>query len=205
MAHSASARLYIWRKSHFLIPLILATLTGLLLSLNLASAQEAAEDEEEALELEDVRVTGSRLSRSPSEISGNLIVLDRDDIRASGELTLARLLRQLPQNANPTNETYGSLLNTAGNKTGAATVNLRGLGSESTLILVDGRRVGYSGILGGVTDISTIPLSMVERVENPAGRRIRRVWVGRGGRRSEHHYRAGLLGCGTRHQLFPPA
>ena len=51
------------------------------------------------------------------------------------------------------------------NKTGAATVNLRGLGSESTLILVDGRRVGYSGILGGVTDISTIPLSMVERIE----------------------------------------
>ena len=91
MAHSASARLYIWRKSHFLIPLILATLTGLLLSLNLASAQEAAEDEEDdALQLEDVRVTGSRLSRSPSEISGNLIVLDRDDIRASGELTLAR-------------------------------------------------------------------------------------------------------------------
>ena len=70
MAISASARLYIWRKSHFLIPLILATLTGLLLSLNLASAQEAAEDEEEALELQDVRVTGSRLSRSPSEISG---------------------------------------------------------------------------------------------------------------------------------------
>ena len=33
------------------------------------------------------------------------------------------------------------------------------------MILVDGRRVGYSGVLGGVTDISTIPLSMVERIE----------------------------------------
>ena len=165
MAISASARLYVWRRSQFLIPLILATLTGLLLSLNLASAQEAAEDEEEALELQDVRVTGSRLSRSPSEISGNLIVLDRDDIRASGELTLARVLRQLPQNTNPTHEDFFSEFNTAGNRTGAASVNLRGLGSESTLILVDGRRVGYSGILGGVTDISTIPLSMVDRIE----------------------------------------
>ena len=85
----------------------LAIAAGLALSVNLASAQEDADDEEdEVLELEDVRVTGSRLSRSPSEISGNLIVLDRDDIRASGELTLARVLRQLPQNTNPTHEDF---------------------------------------------------------------------------------------------------
>ncbi len=109
--------------------------------------------------------TGSRLAGSPSDLSRNVIVLDRQDIRASGEFTLPRVLQQLPQNTNPTNATYGSRLNGVNNKTGAATVNLRGLGSESTLILVDGRRVGYSGILGGVTDISTIPLSMVERIE----------------------------------------
>lgn len=137
-----------------------------LLATSAAVAQEEASDEEgDALELQDVKVTGSRLNRPPSELSGNLIVLDRDDIRASGELTLARVLRQLPQNVNATNETYGSMLNGAENVTGAATVNLRGLGSESTLILVDGRRIGYSGILGGVTDISTIPLSIVERIE----------------------------------------
>ena len=143
-------------------------LPGLALSMNLAMAQEdadAGEEEEEALELRDVRVTGSRLNRPPSELSGNLIVLDQDAIRASGELTLARVLRQLPQNVNATNETYGSRFNGATNVTGGSTVNLRGLGSESTLILVDGRRVGYSGIFGGVTDISTIPLSMVDRIE----------------------------------------
>ena len=138
------------------------------LGLSAAWAQEQAGSdagEEEALELPTVRVTGSRLNRPPSELSGNLIILDQEDIRASGELTLARVLRQLPQNINATNETYGSTLNGAANVTGASTVNLRGLGSESTLILVDGRRIGYSGILGGVTDISTIPLSMVERIE----------------------------------------
>ncbi len=143
-------------------------LAALLLVPGLAFAQESGEEdseEGEALELQDVKVTGSRLSRPPSELSGNLIVLDRAAIRASGELTLARVLRQLPQNINATNETYGSELNGAVNRTGAATVNLRGLGSESTLILVDGRRVGYSGILGGVTDISAIPLSIVERIE----------------------------------------
>ncbi len=145
----------------------LAMIAGLALSINIALAQEEADEaeDEEALELQDVRVTGSRLNRPPSELSGNLVVLDREAIRASGELTLARVLRQLPQNVNATNETYGSKLNGADNVTGASTVNLRGLGSESTLILIDGRRVGYSGILGGVTDVSTIPLSMVDRIE----------------------------------------
>ena len=144
-----------------------------------AVAQEDDDEDEEtteATDLEDpvvrpaedvevVVVTGSRLAREPSELSRDVIILDEDAIIASGELTLPRLLRQLPQNLNATNETIGSNLNGTKNFTGASTVNLRGLGSESTLILIDGRRIGYSGLLGGVTDISTIPLSMVERVE----------------------------------------
>ncbi len=144
-----------------------------------ALAQDDDDDDEEtteATELEDapvipatdievVVVTGSRLAREPSELSRDVIVIDEDAIIASGELTLPRLLRQLPQNLNPTNETYGSRLNGGTNISGASTVNLRGFGSESTLVLIDGRRAGHSGLLGGVTDISTIPLSMVERVE----------------------------------------
>ena len=165
MATSHQRILHLFRPSWLAAFWTLAILAGLGLSLNTATAQEDADSEEADAELADVRVTGSRLNRPPSELSGNLIVLDREAIRATGELTLARVLRQLPQNVNSTNETYGSTLNGARNVTGASTVNLRGLGSESTLILIDGRRVGYSGILGGVTDISTIPLSMVDRIE----------------------------------------
>ena len=144
-----------------------------------AVAQEGGQDAEEgipaseledapvipATEIEEVVVTGSRIARTPEELAGNLVVLDADFIRASGEATLERVLRQLPQNANSTVESFGSKLNTVNNYTGASTVNLRGLGSESTLVLVDGKRVGYSGFLGGVTDISTIPLALVERIE----------------------------------------
>ena len=132
-----------------------------------ANAQEPADadSDEEAVELAPVVVTGSRLSRPGTELSGNLIVLDADAIRATGEVTVAGVLRQLPQNINGTSEVLGSRLNGATNFSGAATVNLRGIGSDSTLILVDGRRIGYSGILGGVTDVSTIPLHMVERIE----------------------------------------
>ena len=115
--------------------------------------------------VEEVVVTGSRLALTPGELAGNLLVLDRDFIAATGEATLERVLRQLPQNLNATAERFGSELNTGPNFSGASTVNLRGLGSESTLILVDGKRIGHSGFLGGVTDISTIPLAMVERVE----------------------------------------
>lgn len=156
----------------------LAVIVSLGAVCTVAQEDDDAEDQDavEATELEDapvipatdievVVVTGSRLAREPSELSRDVIVLDEDAIIASGELTLPRLLRQLPQNINSTNETVGSRLNGTKNFTGASTVNLRGLGSESTLILIDGRRVGYSGLLGGVTDISTIPLSMVERVE----------------------------------------
>ena len=115
--------------------------------------------------VEEVIVTGSRLARTPNELAGNLLVLDRDFIESTGEATLERVLRQLPQNVNSTAERYGSNLNAGPNFSGASTVNLRGLGSESTLILVDGKRTGHSGFLGGVTDISSIPLAIVERVE----------------------------------------
>ena len=116
-------------------------------------------------EIEEVVVTGSRLQRTPGELAGNLITLDEDYIRSTGEVTLERVLRQLPQNVNSTAERFGQGLNNAANLSGASTVNLRGLGSESTLILVDGKRIGHSGILGGVSDISSIPLSIVERIE----------------------------------------
>ena len=116
-------------------------------------------------EVEEMVVTGSRLARTPGELAGNLVVLDEDFIAATGEVTLERVLRQLPQNLNSTAEQISNRLNTASNLTGASTVNLRGLGAESTLILIDGKRAGYNGFLGGVTDVSSIPLSIVERIE----------------------------------------
>ena len=115
--------------------------------------------------IEEIVVTGSRIARTPGELAGNLVVLGEEFINATGEATLERVLRQLPQNLNSTSESLGSNLNNVSNFTGASTVNLRGLGSESTLILIDGKRIGYNGFLGGVTDVSKIPLSMVERIE----------------------------------------
>lgn len=135
-----------------------------------ASAQQETDDAEEDAEenkevLEEIIVTGTRLGLNPTETSGNVVVLNSDNIEISGEVTLDRVLRQLPQNTNGTTTITNSSLNGAINTTAGATVNLRGLGSEATLILIDGRRIGSHGVTGGITDISSIPISMVERVE----------------------------------------
>ena len=127
-------------------------------------------------------VTGSRLNRPSSELTANVLVLTADDLARFGEATLERVLAQLPQNiggrtefggANSVGEASPGLgsrfgldsLNGTANVTGASTVNLRGLGERATLVLVNGKRIGPSGLLGGVSDISSIPLALVERVE----------------------------------------
>jgi len=137
-------------------------------SLSLAQDEDAETDEDEEEEEEDMPVvvaTGSNVAETLGEIAGQIVILDEAEIRASGEQTLERVLRQLPQNLNPTTERFGSDLNNVTNFGASSTVNLRGLGSESTLVLVDGKRVGHHGILGGVTDVSSIPLNQVERIE----------------------------------------
>ena len=114
---------------------------------------------------EEVLVTGSRLATDRSKVAGQLISFDEEYIKSSGETTLERFLRRLPQNFGGTTEFAGSNLNGANNNTGASTVNLRGLGDRGTLILVNGHRRNFNGTIGGVTDISGIPLPQVERIE----------------------------------------
>lgn len=143
---------------------------------------DAQADEGEMLELPDLRVTGSRLAKPAGQRVSNVVVLTAEDLARFGEATLERVLRQLPQNlggstefggANNTGDTTTALgrwaglsrLNGTANVTGASTINLRGLGERATLILVDGKRIGSSGLLGGFSDISDIPLALVERVE----------------------------------------
>ncbi|MCY4256264.1 MAG: TonB-dependent receptor [Gammaproteobacteria bacterium] len=129
----------------------------------------AAEDD--ALELGNQIVTGTRLLRASWETPGQMIVFSAEDLLNTGEPTLERALRQLPQNINGTTE-FGSrfgdnlqALQGTANINGSSTVNLRGLGESATLILVNGKRAGESGLLGGFTDISEFPVSMIDRVE----------------------------------------
>lgn len=95
-----------------------------------------------------------------------MITIDREEIDRTGRGTVQDVLQTLPQNfAGSQNEaTQEGTQNARSNFTYGSTVDLRGLGADATLTLVDGHRLAPAGV-GGHIDISTIPLSAVERVE----------------------------------------
>lgn len=114
---------------------------------------------------EEIVVTGTRI-RGAVPAGSHVITLDREEIDQTGRSTIQDVLQTLPQNfAGSQNEsTQEGTQNARSNFTYGSTVDLRGLGADATLTLVDGHRLAPAGV-GGHIDISTIPLSAVERVE----------------------------------------
>ena len=117
---------------------------------------------------EEVIVTGSALLKDPGQVTKNVTIYDRKRIEASGATTLDEFMRTIPQNINAATEVASGFAGNFGGATnvfGASGINLRGLGEEATLILIDGKRTANGGVLGNAVDISAIPLSQVERVD----------------------------------------
>ncbi len=120
----------------------------------LGSSAFAQEAEKETKTLESVEVTGSRIPRTQSEGASPVFKIDKASIEKTGALTIGDFLQEIPSIA-------GAATNPAvnnGGGDGAATVSLRGLGDQRTLILVNGRRIV-------TTDVNAIPMSMVQSVE----------------------------------------
>jgi iron complex outermembrane receptor protein len=112
-------------------------------------------------DVERIEVTGSRIKRTDMEGASPVVVIDRSTIDNSGQLSLADVLNQSTFNS------FGSLQPSSGS-TGQsqATVNLRGLGSSRTLVLLNGRKMPGSPVLGGASaDLNSIPFAAVERIE----------------------------------------
>src|SRR6187431_324505 len=110
-------------------------------------------------EVEEVVVTGSRIKMANLEGTSPVTQVTSADIATQGVTRVEDLINQLPQAFAAQN---ASVSNGA---TGTATVNLRGLGSARTLVLVDGRRLPYGGVTNSAADLNQIPAAMVERVE----------------------------------------
>lgn len=125
-------------------------------------------DPKAVMRMPEVMVTGSKalnmdIRRTPDDVQP-YVVLDRETIERSGSQNLDDLLKQRL----PMNTVARSASQTAGTAGAISSVNLRGLGANQTLILVDGHRVS-SGFSFGTTptqpDISAIPLAAIERIE----------------------------------------
>ncbi len=114
--------------------------------------------------LEKFEVTGSLIKRTDAEGPSPVRFITREDIDMSGMDNLTDIMRDIPEATNlGINE--GS---TVGAARGVTAIDLRFLGANNTLILVDGRRQAPNGISSGGTvfvDLNRIPTSMVERVE----------------------------------------
>ena len=134
------------------------TSDGLIVELAPAATGDAALNPE-------IVISGTRIRGAP--IASPVIKLDRESIRSRGQATLPDALKTLPQNfgggQNPgvgqnVPETRGADLG------GGSSINLRGLGSDATLTLLDGRRLSYNAFKQSV-DISGIPLGAVSRLD----------------------------------------
>ncbi|MEH3047046.1 TonB-dependent receptor domain-containing protein [Sphingomonas adhaesiva] len=115
---------------------------------------------------DDIVVTGSRIARPDLTGSVPVAVVGAADIQADAALNIQDTLNQLPQFGVGTSRT-NSNFNTSGN--GTATLNLRSLGNNRTLTLVNGRRyvAGFAG--QSTVDVNNIPTDFIQRIDVVTG------------------------------------
>ena len=105
--------------------------------------------------LQTIEVTGSHIRNIDVASSNPVTVIDSKQILNTGKQSLGEILQQLPANAG---NTLGPQVDSSGGGDGSGSVSLRGLGSQRTLVLIDGHR--YLN-----TDLNTIPVQIIDRVE----------------------------------------
>jgi len=138
--------------------------TGLMMAFGVAGTA-TAQQAQPAQQLERVTITGSNIKRTDIETASPVQVITRQEIERTGKQSLQEVLRGVTadgQGSIPTSFTNGFA-------SGSAAISLRGLGVNSTLVLVNGRRMTTYGLAddGSRTfvDLNSIPLELVERVE----------------------------------------
>jgi outer membrane receptor protein involved in Fe transport len=116
----------------------------------------------------DIVVTGTRI-RGHGPVGSRLTAIDRDEIERSGYATTQDIAQTIPQNFGgaPNDRTAAISLdpNSGKNTSGGSSLNLRGLGNGSTLVLLNGDRPPLGGFGGVFSDISMIPAAAIERIE----------------------------------------
>ncbi|MGH8252255.1 MAG: TonB-dependent receptor domain-containing protein, partial [Steroidobacteraceae bacterium] len=107
----------------------------------------------------EIVVTGTRLKSANLESTTPVTQVTAADVVTQGVTRIEDLVNQLPQAFAAQNVTV------ANGSTGSATLDLRGLGSPRTLVLIDGRRMPYGNVVDASADINQIPTQMIERVD----------------------------------------
>lgn len=156
-----------WRRKSFVVA---ASTMLLALGLNAqtpAPSSAAADEEEETEKLEKISVVGSRIKRLDAETPQPVLRIDRESLQNTGFSNLGDALRALPF-SNAVSITPDD--SNTGFASGTSSINLRGLGNNQTLVLINGRRAVPSGASAfngfqSVIDLNQMPTSAVDSIE----------------------------------------
>jgi len=138
------------------------------MSLVLIASPVAYAQDAQPQKVERVEITGSSIKRVQNEGSLPVQIISRAELDRAGIASAEQLMMVLSTNGNGMDNLASNADVAAGvsrGNNGASAANLRGQGSNATLILVNGRRVAAHGLNGGVVDLNSIPMAAVERVE----------------------------------------
>lgn len=139
--------------------IVLAALAGLAAIGAAAYAQESDEADGGGFDEDDrMTVTGTRLQNANLTSTSPVAVLDSEEIETRGIVRVEDLINTLPQ-------ALSGQSSTTGIGGGTATVNLRGLGSNRTLVLVDGKRLPFGSPQNVAADLNQVPAQLIERIE----------------------------------------
>jgi iron complex outermembrane receptor protein len=145
---------------------------GILLIINAAQAQQSNDNATGAAPpttMERVQITGSRINLKQAQLSGvgPITVIDAEAIQRSGAISVETLLQRLPASSGAAGNQTSAYW--TGNGYGTTQVNLRGLGIDRTLVLLNGRRI----VNGGTGANSSVDLNMI-----PVALMVRRQYMG---------------------------
>ncbi len=115
-----------------------------------------------------ITITGSSIKRIAAEGALPVQVISRAELERQGIASAEQLIMQLNINGNGLDNLAGNadvVDGAARGNNGATSANLRGQGSNATLILLNGRRVAAHGLNGGTVDLNQIPFAAIERIE----------------------------------------
>ena len=141
-----------------------AIMQGLVASSLLLSGNTFANQVNED-EVEKIQVTGSRIARTSAQMTTPTTMIDAKEIAQSGVKNIGDLMHKLPAMISGVGSTTATGNGTGLQSAGQELINLRGLGTERSLVLVNGRRHVSGDAGNSAVDISMIPTSLIERVE----------------------------------------
>jgi iron complex outermembrane receptor protein len=151
-----------------------AGVIGLICSPVCAAESQSADSEDNNAQMMEVVITGSRIP-VPANISATspTTTVSLQDIHLQGQTDTIEVLNALPQNIITSAADLGNNSNPLTSAGGVATADLRGLGPQRTLVLVDGRRLGlgdpYTQNPNPAPDLDQIPSAMIERIDVVTG------------------------------------